>query len=125
MEQKKLLVRLDSSKLDGVELDHYDPFPDEMVMEGVSEHQSFTFDHGELYVGTYQAEPAKLLLKDYPNDEFMYVLSGKIIITEEGGVAEEFGPGQGLVLKKGFCGTFEMQDNLRKIAIMNGEKYSH
>ena len=29
-----------------------------------------------------------------------------------------------LVLKKGFCGTFEMQGNVRKIAIINGECYS-
>lgn len=72
----------------------------------------------------YQAAPVKLLLKDYPQDEFMYLLSGKIVISDENGSSEEFYPGQALVLKKGFCGTFEMQGNVRKIAIMNGECYS-
>ena len=54
----------------------------------------------------------------------MYLLSGKIVISGENGPSEEFYPGQALVLKKGFCGTFEMQGNVRKIAIMNGECYS-
>jgi len=54
----------------------------------------------------------------------MFLLSGKIIITDENGQPEHFYPGQGLVLKKGFCGTFEMQGNVRKIAIMNGDSYS-
>ena len=36
-----------------------------------------------------QAEPAKLALKDYPQDEFMYLLSGKILITDENGHLKE------------------------------------
>jgi uncharacterized cupin superfamily protein len=65
-----------------------------------------------------------LSLKDYPQDEFMYLLSGKLIISDEKERVEEFYPGQALVLKKGFTGTFEMQGNVRKIAIMNGERYT-
>ena len=118
------LIRLDANKLAGLDLDELAPYPDEIVLSGKSEHQTHHFDHGELLVATYQAAPALLDLKDYPQDEFMYLLSGKIIITDKDGKVEEFLPGQGLLLKKGFCGTFEMQGNVRKIAIMNGDKYS-
>ena len=118
------LIRLDANKLAGLDLDELAPYPDEIVLSGKSEHQSHRFDEGELIVGAYQAAPAKLALKDYPQDEFMFLLSGKIIITAENGQPEEFLPGQGLVLKKGFCGTFEMQGNVRKIAIMNTDCYS-
>ena len=124
MSNNNKLVRLDVDKLAGIDLDDYAPYPDEIILSGKSQHQTYHFEHGELLVAAYQAAPVKLLLKDYPQDEFMYLLSGKIVITDENGPSEEFYPGQALVLKKGFCGTFEMQGNVRKIAIMNGERYS-
>lgn len=118
------LIRLDADKLAGIDLDDFAPYPDEMILSGKSQHQTHRFDHGELIVGAYQAAPVKLSLKDYPQDEFMFLLSGKIIVTDKNGQPEEFYPGQALVLKKGFCGTFEMQGNVRKIAIMNANCYS-
>ena len=118
------LVRLDPEKLAGLGLNDFDPYPDDIVLSGKSEHQRWPFSHGELYVGAYQAAPAKLALEDYPYDEFMYLLSGKISITDNGGTLEEFYPGQAFVLKKGFSGTFEMHGNVRKIAIVNGDRYT-
>ena len=124
METNNRLVRLDPEKLAGLELNEFAPYPDEVVLLGTSKHQRWQFSHDELFVGAYQAEPAKLALEDYPYDEFMYLLSGKISITDKRGNLEEFYPGQALVLKKGFSGTFEMHGNVRKIAIVNGERYT-
>ena len=118
------LVRLDPDKLAGLDLEEMAPYPDDIVLTGKSEHQRWPFTHDELFVGAYQASPAKLVLEDYPYDEFMYLLSGKILITDEQGTLEEFHPGQALVIKKGFRGTFEMQGNVRKIAIVNGDRYT-
>jgi uncharacterized protein len=124
MSNDNKLLRLDADKLAGLNLDELAPYPDEIVLSGESKHQTHHFDHDELLVAAYQAAPALLDLKDYPQDEFMYLLSGKIIVTAQNGQEEEFLPGQAFMLKKGFCGTFEMQGNVRKIAIMNGDKYS-
>ncbi len=124
MSNNNNLIRLDADKLAGLDLDELAPYPDEIVLSGESKHQTHHFDHDELLVAAYQAAPALLDLKDYPQDEFMYLLSGKIIVTDQNGQVEEFLPGQAFMLKKGFCGTFEMQGNVRKIAIMNGERYS-
>lgn len=124
MENSKRLVRLDPEKLAGIGLEEFAPYPDEIVLSGKSEHQRWPFSHEELFVGAYQAEAAKLVLDGYPYDEFMYLLSGKISITDEDGKLEEFYPGQALVLKKGFKGTFEMHGTVRKIAIVNGDKYT-
>ena len=118
------LIRLDPNKLAGLELDKFAPYPDETILSGKSEHERWQFDHEELFVGAYQAKPAKLALEGYPYDEFMYLLSGKIEITDQDGNLESFLPGQALVLKKGFTGTFEMIGDVRKIAIVAGEKYS-
>ncbi|MFP6781550.1 MAG: hypothetical protein VCB59_07605, partial [Gammaproteobacteria bacterium] len=76
------------------------PYPDEIVLSGKSEHQRYEFDHDELLISAYEAEPAKLALENYPHDEFMYLMSGKILITDDSGHLEEFLPGQVLVLKK-------------------------
>jgi len=124
MSNNSKLIQLDADKLAGLDLDDLEPYPDEMILSGKSLHKNHRFDEGQLIVATYQAAPVKLALKNYPEDEFMFLLSGKIIITDENGQPEHFYPGQGLVLKKGFCGTFEMQGNVRKIAIMNGDSYS-
>ncbi len=118
------LIRLDPEKLAGLALDEFAPYPEDVVLSGKSKHQRWQFTHDELFVGAYQAAPAKLALEDYPYDEFMYLLSGKISITDENGNLEEFYPGQALVLKKGFKGTFEMHGDVRKIAIVNGDKYT-
>ncbi|MBT4353076.1 MAG: DUF861 domain-containing protein [Rhodospirillaceae bacterium] len=118
------LIRLDPNKLAGLELEKFAPYPDETILSGKSEHERWQFDHDELFVGAYQARPAKLVLDGYPYDEFMYLLSGKIEITDQDGNLESFLPGQALVLKKGFTGTFEMIGNVRKIAIVAGEQYS-
>ena len=123
MKDNNQLIRLDPEKLAGLGLDDFAPYPDEIVISGKSKHQRCEFSNGEIFVGAYQAEPAKLSLQDYPHDEFMYLMSGKISITDEGGNVEEFYPGQALVLKKGFTGTFEMHGNVRKITVMNADRY--
>lgn len=124
MGESNKLIRLDPNKLAGLELDSFAPYPSETILSGTSEHERWQFDHGELFVGAYQAKPAKLTLEDYPYDEFMYLLSGRIDITNKDGNLQSFLPGQALVLKKGFTGTFEMIGNVRKIAIVAGEQYS-
>ena len=83
------LVRLDPEKLAGLGLEEFAPYPDDIVLSGQSKHQRWPFSHGELFVGAYQAEPAKLTLEDYPYDEFMYLLSGKLSITDEDGNLED------------------------------------
>ena len=79
---------------------YFVPYPSETVLSGISEHERWQFDHDELFVGAYQAKPAKLALEDYPYDEFIYLLSGKIDITDKDGNLQSFFPGQALVLKK-------------------------
>jgi len=123
MDSKRHLLRLDPEKLAGLGLNELAPYPDEIVLSGKSEHQRYEFDHDELLISAYEAEPAKLALENYPHDEFMYLMSGKILITDDSGHLEEFLPGQVLVLKKGFTGTFEMQGMVRKIVVINGDRY--
>jgi hypothetical protein len=52
------------------------------------------------------------------SDEFVYVLSGKLILTEVNGKKQEFHPGESVVLPAGYNGTWEMQGNYREIAVV-------
>jgi len=51
-------------------------------------------------------------------DEFVYVLSGKLILTETNGTSHEYLPGDSLVLPVGYTGTWEMQGNYRELAVL-------
>ena len=124
MKDKSHLVRLDAEKLAGLGLNEFAPYPEEIVLSGRSKHQRWEFTHDELFVGAYRAEPAKLAIENYPHDELMILLSGKISVADENGNLEEIFPGQALVLKKRFTGTFEMQGNVRKIVVINGDRYN-
>ena len=116
------LTSIEPEALAGVGLPEYPPFPNEMVISGISKHQAFYAFNGEIGVGVYQAAPAKLILDDCPKDEFMYVLSGKVTVTETGAPPMTFFPGQGFVIHRGFKGTFEMFGDFRKLAV---SKYEH
>ena len=55
-----------------------------------------------------------------PIDEFVTVISGKLILTADGGSPQHFDVGQSVLVPKGFTGTWEMQGNFREmIVIMN------
>ena len=85
------LVRLDPDKLAGLDLEEMAPYPDDIVLTGKSEHQRWPFTHDELFVGAYQASPAKLVLEDYPYDEFMDLPAKKVLIALRGCPARQPG----------------------------------
>ena len=120
-------VRLDADKLAGLGLEEFEPFPKEMVLSGRSKHSYHTFFYGEeVVVEVYEAEPAKLKIDEpWPYDEFIYVLSGKLVLTDATGVVTEFVAGESLVVPKGFVGFWEMQGNFRELVVIEKEAYEH
>jgi uncharacterized cupin superfamily protein len=77
------------------------------------------FSGKELNVSIFECTPAKTDHRTRANnsDEFVYVLSGKLILTEPNGTVHQYQPGDSLVLPVGYTGTWEMQGNYREIAI--------
>jgi len=118
-------VRLDADKLAGLGLEEFDPFPKEMVLSGRSKHSYHTFFSGqEVVVEVYEAEPAKLKVDEpWPYDEFIYVLSGKLVLTDARGEVTQFVAGESLVVPKGFLGTWEMQGNFRELVVIEKKAY--
>ena len=118
-------VRLDAEKLAGLDLEEFEPFPKEMVLSGHSKHSYHTFFSGEeVVVEVYEAEPAKLKIDEpWPYDEFIYVLSGKLVLTDARGEVTQFVAGESLVVPKGFIGIWEMQGNFRELVVIEKKAY--
>jgi uncharacterized cupin superfamily protein len=118
-------VRLDADKLAGLGLEDFEPFPKEIVLSGRSKHSYHTFFSGEeVVVEVYEAEPAKLKIDEpWPYDEFIYVLSGKLVLTDARGEVTQFVAGESLVVPKGFLGIWEMQGNFRELVVIEKKAY--
>ena len=118
-------VRLDAEKLAGLGLEEFEPFPKEIVLSGRSKHSYHTFFSGEeVVVEVYEAEPAKLKIDEpWPYDEFIYLLSGKLVLTDARGEVTQFVAGESLVVPKGFLGIWEMQGNFRELVVIEKKAY--
>jgi uncharacterized cupin superfamily protein len=115
-------VRLDPDKLSGLNLTSVPGTAYEDIrVEGELKFRVATlFEGEELRVSIFESTPAKTDHRTRPLDvdEFVYVLSGKLILTEQNGTVHEFTQGQSVVLPRGYDGTWEMQGNYREIAIV-------
>ena len=72
-------------------------------------------DSGEVFSGEWTCEVGSWRIEQGPNeDEFFFVLEGRVRITADDGHAVEIGPGESLVIPSGFKGTFAVLESLRK-----------
>jgi hypothetical protein len=115
-------VRLDRDKIAGVGLTAIPPdsYKDILVAGELNMRVATLFEGKELRASIFESTPAKTNHRARPTDgdEFVYVLSGKLILTEPNGTVQEFRPGDSLVLPMGYTGTWEMQGNYRELAVV-------
>jgi hypothetical protein len=115
-------ARLDPDKIAGLDLTAIppDPYQDILVGGELNMRVATLFEGAELRVSIFESTPAKTDHRTRPTDvdEFVYVLSGKLILTEPDGTAHEYLPGDSLVLPIGYTGTWEMQGNYRELVVL-------
>jgi uncharacterized cupin superfamily protein len=114
-------VRMDPDKIAGLNLTPVpnDAYIDILVAGELDFNVATLFDGEELRVTIFESTPATTDHRERPLDvdEFVLVLSGKLVLTEQDGTIQEFTPGQMAVLPLGYSGTWEMQGNYRELAI--------
>ena len=114
-------VSLDRDKIAGLDLTPIPPdaYKDILVSGELKIRVATLFQGKELHVSIFESTPAKTSHRARPTnvDEFVYVLSGKLILTEPNGARHEYRPGDSLVLPIGYTGTWEMQGNYRELVI--------
>jgi uncharacterized cupin superfamily protein len=114
-------VRLDKDMLAGEGLEEY---PAEYALEGTTGQRAGELFVGEeLAVGVWAAESSKFPVPEHLFDEFIVVLSGKLILTDKHGTATEYSAGESLVLPKGFSGTWQTIGDYREIFLMEKEAW--
>ena len=115
-------VRLDREKIAGLNLTAIPPdaYQQILVAGELNMRVASLFEGKNLRVSIFESTPAKTDHRTRPTDgdEFVYVLSGKLILTEPNGTRHEYVPGDSLVLPLGYTGTWEMQGNYREIAVL-------
>ena len=115
-------VRLDPDKIAGLGLTAIPPdaFKDILVGGELNMRVATLFSGKELRAEIFESTPAKTNHRTRPTegDEFVHVLSGKLILTEPSGTVHQYHPGDSLVLPAGYKGTWEMQGNYREIAVV-------
>lgn len=114
-------VGLDRDKIAGLGLTAIPPdaFKDILVAGELNMRVATLFQGKELRVSVFESTPAKTNHRTRPTDvdEFVYVLSGKLILTETNGAKHEYRPGDSVVLPIGYTGTWEMQGNYRELVV--------
>jgi uncharacterized cupin superfamily protein len=115
-------VRLDPDKIAGLGLTAIPPdaYKDILVGGELNMRVATLFSGKDLRAEIFESTPAKTNHRTRPtdSDEFVHVLSGKLILTEPNGTVHEYHPGDSLVLPAGYKGTWEMQGNYREIAVV-------
>lgn len=121
-QQRVAPVGLDRDKIAGLGLTAIPPdaYQDILVAGQLNMRVATLFQGKELRVSIFESTPAKTDHRSRPTDidEFVYVLSGKLILTEPDGTVHEYRPGDSLVLPVGYTGTWEMQGNYRELVVV-------
>ncbi len=119
-------VKLDPEKLAGINLPVEEPFmaPEDLV-EGNHRPRGEVLHYGDQLITEIYEDDALTWKIDEPviYDEFVLVLSGKLILTGTDGVSQEFVAGDSLVVPKGFAGTWQMLGNYRELIVIERNAY--
>jgi|AutmiccBRH37_all_1029493.scaffolds.fasta_scaffold93461_1 uncharacterized cupin superfamily protein len=73
---------------------------------------------GQFIVQVWECRsPVELELRDYPCDEFMTLIEGKVEVTEEDGTVLILAAGDSFFIKKGHNGLWRQSGGLRKYSV--------
>ena len=75
------------------------------------------FEQGNLFAGTWECEPGTLEL-DLDLTEFCHLLKGHWKLTSESGVVTEVKAGDSWIFPRGWKGTAEVIETVRKVYLM-------
>lgn len=73
----------------------------------------YTDPTGQFFCGMWESTPGKWQV-NYTEEEFCTFLSGKAILTDAGGHSETFATGDAFIIPRGFTGTWETVETVRK-----------
>ncbi|MBH68373.1 MAG: hypothetical protein CMM58_08475 [Rhodospirillaceae bacterium] len=115
------IIHMDPTQLDNIELSPENGYSFMEIIAGNNPEagtlNSYKSVDGKFNAGLSEYSKMTLRLKDWPQDEFMYFLEGQVEITNEDGSSKVYGPGDAIVMPKGFSGTWRQLSTIKKIHV--------
>ena len=125
MDNKKI-TQLNPADLEDVELSVVEDYRFMQVIAGdkpvAGGMTSFQSSDGKLEVGFYHGSEVTLQINGWPVDEVMVFLEGQVEITNQDGSSRIYGPGDMLVMPKGFIGTWRQIGAIKKLNVSYQEQ---
>lgn len=75
----------------------------------------WTSPDGALEIGVWECTPGKFTADRSMAAEFCHFLEGKVVMTHVDGTTTTLGPGDAIMLPRGWKGTWEIVERTRKI----------
>jgi uncharacterized protein len=72
---------------------------------------------GDQEAGVWECTPGPSHWK-LESNEFVYVLSGRMTVTPDGGDPTEIGPGDTAVFPRGWTGDWQIHETIRKVYVL-------
>lgn len=73
----------------------------------------YTDATGQFFSGIWESSPGKWQV-NYGEEEFCAILAGRVILTDSEGEAQSFKSGDAFIIPKGFTGTWETLEAVKK-----------
>ncbi len=73
---------------------------------------------GPVEVGVWACTPGGWAISDRPDTESVQILAGRARLTDAGGGSTELGPGDVLVLPRGWSGRWDILEPVRKLYVI-------
>jgi uncharacterized cupin superfamily protein len=94
-----------------------DPVAPEKVTRGAP-HTGYRSTHHDdsrgFYVGIWESDVGAWRI-EYDEEELCVILAGRVRLVHDDGTVEEFGPGEAFFIPRGFQGTWDTVEPVRKI----------
>lgn len=119
-------VRLDCEKLAGIALPPSEPFilPEQIIEGNHRPRGEVLYKGKELIIEIFEDDAASYTISDpYPMDEYVLVMSGKLVLTDSRGKDHEYLPGDSLIVPKGFTGVWKMVGKFRELIALERNAY--
>jgi uncharacterized cupin superfamily protein len=75
-------------------------------------------DDGLPQVGIWECTPGGWTIENRPDTESVVILSGRARLTDADGSSVELGPGEGIVLPRGWSGRWDIVETVRKFYVL-------
>ncbi len=115
-------VRLDPDKIAGLDLTSVPNTYKDILIDGEMHVKvASLFDGEELDVSIFESTgdgTTRHRNLPFRFEEFVYVLSGKLILTEPDGTRHEFTPGHAVVVPIGYVGDWSMEGTYRELVVV-------